>query len=529
MPAPERSEVDAARLRSQRAWNYRAGWDALYNEAYDYVLPNRKPGGLGANKAVAQKIFDMTAPNSAIHFAGELQRQVFPVSTPFNLEAGPLLASRLPADQLKGMDRLLAQYSASVYPFMKTGDFDTAVHEMCIDLGIGTGALLPLKGPSIEDPIVFISIPQDEIALSTDAWGRVNFVSWRRKNLGREAIVEAWPRGRFTDEFRQAAKEKPYEETTIFQDFRKRLDGSWEFYCYLEKDGDIIERSVTRTQPIAVPRFYRVPGEAYGRGPILFALPTIKTTNKAQELALKAFAIQMLGIWGYRAGGTFNPDTVRVGPGEMWPMQSTGGILGPDVQRLDPASGRVDLARMVIPSQQQQIRDALLDTRLHDDGGTPASASEVALKMRQNGNVHVGAYGRLVRETLPVVVFRTMEILAEWRILPSLLSINELLVSMSVSSPMLQMLKADEFTAVTNYFELANAVAGDRAGRYVNEERFLERGRKALLVPQDVVPTPEEQKKFDEDYAARQAQAVAAEMATRAAPQLVQSLTQEAA
>jgi hypothetical protein len=47
---------------------------------------------------------------------------------------------------------------------------------------------------------------------------------------------------------------------------------------------------------------------------VLFALPTIKTVNKAQELTLKAAAIQLLGIWGFRAGGTFNPDTVRLGP-----------------------------------------------------------------------------------------------------------------------------------------------------------------------------------------------------------------------
>jgi hypothetical protein len=68
-------------------------------------------------------------------------------------------------------------------------------------------------------------------------------------------------------------------------------------------------------------RYHRVPGEPYGRGPILLALPTIKTLNKAVELTLKAAAIQMLGIWGYRPGGSFNPDTVRLGPGEIWPMQ----------------------------------------------------------------------------------------------------------------------------------------------------------------------------------------------------------------
>ena len=53
----------------------------------------------------------------------------------------------------------------------------------------------------------------------------------------------------------------------------------------------------------------RLFGFATGEERAWFALPTVKTQNKAQELALKAFAIQMLGIWAYRSGGTLNPDT----------------------------------------------------------------------------------------------------------------------------------------------------------------------------------------------------------------------------
>ena len=86
--------------------------------------------------------------------------------------------------------------------------------------------------------------------------------------------------------------------------------------------------------------YFRVAGETRGRGPITLALPSIKTVNKAQELALKSAAIQMLGIWGYRANSGFNPDTAAQQPGSFWAMQSTGGILGPDVTRLDPAAGR---------------------------------------------------------------------------------------------------------------------------------------------------------------------------------------------
>lgn len=519
--------VEKQRLRSRQVWLKRAGWDHLYNEAYDYVLPNRRPGGDGKVKAPTQMIFDMTGPNSAVHCAGEIQRQVFPISTPFIAETGPLVAQQLSVKEKIAFDRQLQGVANFVYPFMKTGEFDTTMHEACMDLTLGTGAVLPLRGPSMNEPVRFVCLPQDEIAIAQDAWGRVNFVSWKRTNLGREAVLEAWPKGDYPTNFREEARKNPYQEITVYQDFYRLPDGRWRFVAYLEKDGGFLAQETYLTQPISVMRFYRWPGEAYGRGPVLFALPTIKTVNKAQELALKAAAIQLLGIWGYRAGGTFDPDTVRVGPAEFWPMQSTGGVLGPDVQRLDTASGNMQAARMVIGDGQRQIREALLDTRIPDDGGTPPSASEVALRAAQNARVHVGAYGRLNAEGPQVLVPRVMEILHEWRILPELMSFNQLLVSMYINSPMAAALKADELQASINYYQLVASVVGpERVGEYISIDRFLDRTRAGMLVPPDIPTTEAERKQAADKAAAQQALAVAAEGAVRAAPNIVDAMAQ---
>lgn len=535
LATPGLSPIERQRQRSQQVWSNRSGWDGLYQEAYDYVLPNRMPGGLGKGKKPAQLIFDMTGPNSAMHFAGELQRQMFPAATPFTFETGPLVAQQLQPKQKDAWDKKLNGVAQFAYPFFRSGDFDTTMHEACTDLGIGTGVVLPLKGPSMDEPLRFVCIPQGEVAVAQDAWNRVNYVSWKRCNIGREAIIEAWPRGSYTKEFREAARAKPYQEVTVYQDFYRLPDGRWRFCAYLEKAGndtgaaDFIAEETYRTQPVAVGRFYRWPGEAYGRGPILFALPTIKTVNKAQELALKAAAIQLLGIWGYRAGGTFNPDTVRVGPGEFWPMMSTGGVLGPDVQRLDPAGGRLDVARMVISNSQAQIREALLDTRVFDDGGTPASASEMALIANQNAKVHVGAYGRLNQEIIGVVVPRALEILNEWRILPNLMNFNQLMMSMYINSPMLQALKAEELNASINYYRLALELTGTPQGaqRYVSTERLMQHARQRLLVPPDLVPTDAEIAAAEQQAEAEAAAAVLAEGAVKAAPQLVQAATND--
>jgi len=218
---------------------------------------------------------------------------------------------------------------------------------------------------------------------------------------------------------------------------------------------------------------------------------------------------------------------VRVGPGEFWPMQSTGGLLGPDVQRLDTASARFDVAKMVIGDGQRQIREALLDTRLFDDGGTPPSATEQAIVAAQNAKVHIGAYGRLNVEGIQVLVPRAMEILHEWRLLPELMSFNQLLVSMYVNSPMAAALKADELQATINYYRLAAEGAGpDNVTQYAKKDAVLDPAPRQMLVPICVLPTEDERKVAAQENTKRQAAAVAAEAAIKAAPNIVDAVAQ---
>lgn len=527
MASDIQNDISAQKARADRIWTERAGWDEVYREAYDYAIPQRKPGGRGKSKRLGMMIYDMTATTSIMHGAGQLVRQLFG-STPFVMEPGPLLKQRLPVAQIKVLEREFATMQRNVYPFFQAGGFDSAIHETAIDLFVGTGAIMPMKGPSIEEPVIFVNIPFDNIATATDAWGRQHMVSWKTI-FAAEEIIRAWPNGRYTDEFKALAKDKPYTDIELYQDFMRLPDGRWRFVAYCKENSQFIVSNISRARPIAVPRFYKAPNEPYGRGPLLMALPTIKTVNKAQELALKSAAIQMLGIWGYRAGGTFNPDAVRVAPGEFWPMQSTGGILGPDVSRIDPATGRLDVARMVIGNGQDQIRDALLDTRLSSQGGTPPSAMEVAAKLQQNARVHIGAYGRLIEEIMPVIVPRTIEILNEWGLVQMPIPLNPLLYALSVVSPMAQAMKADKMMASSQYYQIASTLAGPQVGRFINLDRYLEQTREALIVDPYILPTDDEAAQSVQEANDAQTGAAIAAMGERAAPQLVQAMTSEAA
>lgn len=521
---------------SRQAWTERSPWTALYEEAYRYVTPMRRPSGYTSVAIELDHLFDMTAPTSAMHFAGNLQRDLFPSGQQkFTVEAGPIMAARLKKAELKSYNRMLARKSELMHPFFLAGDFDTAMHETCIDLSVGTGALLPLRGTP-DRPLEFAAIPFDQLALLADHAGRPFFISWKQV-MSYDQLRMQFPRGNFDKKFTGKYTSKGSEKLTILQEFFKDPRGpqyGWHFVARADDEETHFSHEAYKTQPIAVPRYYRVPGEAYGRGVVLTALPSIRTVNKAQEIALKAAAIQMLGIWGYRAGGTFNPDTVRLGPGEFWSMQSTGGMLGPDITRLDAAGGRMDVADMLIGNLQENIRDTMLDTRLPDKQGTPRSASEVTAHLRQRADVHIGAFGRLVREIMPVVVPRSTEILHSFGIFSQVpMQLDQLLYSIAVQSPMAAALNADRLASIANYLEFVGAIAGpDKVELYANLDEIMEKVANGLQIDKSLIPDEKQKKvKMAEIQERKNAQILelfAAEAAKQAPGMIAQGAQQQA-
>lgn len=517
-----RVDVSKLKARVDNTWGGRHGWTSIYQEAYDFAVPQRRPsGGINGRARQPDRLFDMTAPMSAMFFAGSLQRDLFPAGqSTFELETGPLAALQISAEQRKLFDRDLAQTSSLIHPFFLAGDWDTAVHEMCVDLSVGTGVLLPVKGTP-NDPVRFCCIPFDQVAISTDAYGRVNLVSWKQE-LRHDQIIEAWPNGRFPEGFKEKAARRPNETVVVYQDWwaDALAGGGWHFGVRIDNALTLVSHERYRTQPIAVPRYYRVPGEAYGRGVVLTALPTIKTLNKAQELALKSFAISMLGIWGYRSGGTFNPDTARLAPGEFWAMQATGGMLGADVTRLDTPGGAFNVANMLIGDMQQQVKDAMHDTRLPEYQGTPRSASEMAGRLQQRTNIHIGAFGRLVHEIMPVIVPRVAEILYEFGMLPMIRQVDDLLISVKVRSPMQAALNADRIAAIANYWDMVQAFVGpEMAPVYLDQEETLAKVADGFQIDKSLIPAGDRRKQIEQEIADRQAQQMQAMMAAEMARQ----------
>lgn len=484
-------EMDALKRRRDAAWTERLLWDSIYTDACNYVTPYRRPiggrtGGVKGERRT-DHLFDQTGITSTFRGAGQMQQDLFPPGQPFfALKPGPV--TKLVAKAQRGMgdnggpplddgsqaaspqnpggrdivwfERQLDSVSDQIAPFFLTGEWDNAVSELCIDLYLGTGCMLILDGDS-ENPVRYVTLPLEEVALEPGPYGDVAALFWKTK-MSRRAIKSAFPKGKFPSEFEEAAEKSPDQEVDLSQDFIR--DGKrWKMVVTVEKSDEPVVVQRYKTRPFVASRFYRVGGETYGRGRALLALPTIKTLNKAMELTLKAAAIQMLGIWGYRPGGTFNPDTVRLAPGQFWPMQATGGVMGADVTRLDAAGGNIDVSNIILQELRTQVQIALGDEQLPEGGKTPASASEVMARMARVKQNYVGAYGRMIHEVVPVVIPRVVEILYKRGLITSDIPINQLLVSINVISPLAQALKADHHKTTVQAMQVVAALEGPQA------------------------------------------------------------------
>lgn len=510
--------------RSEKAWAERTHWQTLYDEVYDYVIPYRRPArsltSSGKGSQRVDKLYDNTAMVSAFSGAGRLQQDLFPPGQPFfTFKLGPVAKMALKRQKidLHEAKRELETIAEEVQAFFASGEFDNAANEMCIDLIAGTGALFPLDGDD-NDPVRFVCIPFDELAIEPDGFGGVAAIFWCTI-MTRRQIKAAFPRGQFPAVFSQSQDEDG--EIRIHQDWIKDAAG-WSLQVWIEEgdaDNGIIASDRMTAQPGAIVRYHKVPGEAYGRGPGMLALPTAKTLNKAVELMLKAAAIQMLGIWAYRPGGAFNPSTARFAPGAFWAMSSTGGVIGPDVTRLDPSTARMEIAQLITQELRLQLQAAMNDDKLPDKGATPVSATEVMARMKRISQNYLGAYGRITNDTIPPLVRRVMEIADKRKLLSRKIKLDTLLLAIDITSPMAAMMKAQGLSQALDFLQIVATLKGPQAIELlVKLDDLLRDLGERMGVPAAFLMTKEETQALEQKLAAAAAAMAAAQQQAAAGP-----------
>ncbi|MFG1383241.1 portal protein [Xanthobacter versatilis] len=432
MAAPTVKDLKERRAQAEREWLL---FKPLYDEAYEFAIPYRRGLTYGPRgEKRVDRTFDMTAIVSAFRFAGRLQQDLCPPGEQWlKLEPGPLV----PEKEREQLAKDLAVISEQANAMFMTGEWDLAFHEMGLDLSAGTGAMVIDDAPQLWQNrgklATFAAVPSEEVLLEPGLFGDVGGVFWKRKFPGR-LIKSKWPKGNLSERLAKQIEEKPNDDVEICQDLTLDYDtGIYSLAVYHCEDAAPIFTREYRASPWLTPRYFRVPGETWGRGPVMLAMPAIKTLNKAQELTLKAAAITMLGIYTAAQDGVFNPSTAVVAPGQFWKVRSNGGVLGPTISKLPEP--RIDLAQIVLNELRMSVQSAMMDQSLPADGAAVRSATEILERVKRLASDHVGAFGRLVHEIVLPAGARALEIAYDAKIISTDVSIDQLLVKTRITSP----------------------------------------------------------------------------------------------
>ena len=386
----------------------REGFRSVMQDCYRYAIPDRD---LWTDFAPGQRkgseLYDSTAIVAVQDFASSLQARICPSwRTWSKLVAGP----GLPKD-VRENDELamyLEETTDQLFGYINHSNFALKSHEAFQDLSVGTGAIT-LELNERGNGLSFDSIPAPHLAIEEGPNGMVETVFQDRKSAV-SVLARTYPGISLPEKWQKMLVDKPgelvsYQVGSIFDP--KRREYHLVVFCKAEKQ-PMYYRLYGETSPVIVFRWTTNPGEIWGRGPVMRALPDIKTLNKVVEFILRDAAMSISPPITAVTDGVVNPYTLVLQPNAVIPVMSND-TSNPSLRELTRSS-RPDLAQFILAEMRQSVRNMMFsDPRRRE--GPVQSATEVLIEDREFTQRIGSSYGRLQTEFVERVLNRSVALL----------------------------------------------------------------------------------------------------------------------
>ncbi len=366
----------------KRALDNRAPWINRWDAARRYTMPTADDD--------AATLFDATAMDASDNLAASIYTLLTPPESMWL--------------QLVGESELSqnADYATNVLrAHLNDSNFYTTIHQCYMDLVVlGTACLFMAENPiGASSAFNFTAIPMNDIAILPNAVFHTTSMSARE-------VLEKYPTWTPPANLRDAIKRDPETPLKLVQS----LVGT-DFVAWLDVGGDIENNIVStgtfETNPYIIFRWSVSSGELYGRGPVLRALPDIKTANKVVELVLKNATIAVSGIWMADDDGVINLQNINLTPGAIIPKAVGSSGLTPLT-----SGANFDVSQLILRDLRERIRHALLADRLGLLSEKEMTATEIMARNADMMRILGATYGRLIHELIRPLCDRGLQILA---------------------------------------------------------------------------------------------------------------------
>lgn len=481
--------------RAEKADSRKDQWRTIYEECYEFALPQRNLySGYYEGKTPGQdkmaRVFDATAVNSTQRFANRIQSALFPPYRNWcRLQAG----NDVPDDRKDEIGQALDIYTDKMFDVIRQTNFDLAMSEFLLDLCVGTAVMMVQPGDE-DAPVRFTAVPQYLVSLEEGPYGVVDNV-YRKMRVRVDVIQRQWPDAVLSPELQKILLDSPEREIDLIE--ATIWSEKMQTYCYhlvYSKDKkapnavDIVYRTM-EVSPWIVARYMKVAGEVYGRGPLVSALPDIKTLNKVKELVLKNASIAVAGVYTAADDGVLNPQNIAIAPGAIIPVARNGGPQGESLKPLRSAAD-FNVGQLVINDLVMGIKKMLLDDTLPLDTQSARSATEIVERMKELSQNMGAAYGRLITECMMPLVNRILYVMDEKNLLDMPLKADGKVIRIVPVSPLAQSQNMDDLQNVLQFAQIASS-AGPMGQVAINQDELIDYIIEKMGVPKKVVNSQE--------------------------------------
>lgn len=485
----ETPSADDLLARYRKAVERRSRWEPLWRDCYAYALPQHEglqPGSdIGGSRNAT--LFDGTAPDAVDQLAASLLGELTPPwGVWFALGPGGEASPEVSVEAGPALERT----NTIIRRNFEHANFAIEMHQCFLDLVTAGSACLmfeeaPAGGPSA---FHFTAIPLSQVAFEEGSDGRLD-TTYRRSELSHKSLLARFPEANVDAPARGGntprAEGTMEDKFTVIDIVTPEGDG-FSYTAVLESGplnvsgARVLAKGSFPHSPFINFRWMKVPGEIYGRSPIMKALPDIKTANKVVELVLKNASIAVTGIWQAEDDGVLNPATVRLAPGTIIPKAVGSQGLTPLA-----APGRFDISELVLEDLRARIRKALLADSLGQVNAPAMTATEVLQRSAEMTRLLGATYGRLQSELMIPLIRRAMAILSRRGDIPPI-DADGRAIALNWRSPLARAYSRDEARDALHWLDAVRSLGPDALAE-VDSGAVIRWLARAFDVPADLL------------------------------------------
>lgn len=366
--------------------------------------------------------------------------------------------------QDKGVLEWLEEAERRIYMALNSpkASFASHMHELYLDVGAFGTAVMFIGEDEDDGELMFSTKHLKECFLAEDKNGFIDTIyrrfeytarqivqRWGEENAGKD-VMKCYNEGKYDELFDVIHCVQPRKDRDPSRIDRENMPVA---SVYLLKKGEhILEEGGFEEMPYVAVRWSKVPGEIFGRGPGVSALPDIKMLQEMAKTVLKA------------AQKIVDPPLLVPDDGALNPVRTVPGGLNFRRAGSDPivplqTGGNIPIGFEMLEDVRNRIRSAFYIDQLQLQQGPQMTATEVLQRTEEKLRLMGPVLGRMQSELLGPLVERVFNLMLRAGKLPPAPEIlNGAEYSVEYVSPLARAQKQMDANGLLRVFEIGSPI-----------------------------------------------------------------------